>query len=110
MAQENDLRDYRPPAFPPLSPFLRDAQKIHSALGEGFGLLEDALGPQQLLDNIISILQSGVEVAFDIEEELLDLANDLIEEIEEVGGEVAQIPPRLTYQIRQRPWVDGRAK
>ena len=102
MSQENDLR-YQP--FP-LSPFLRDAQRIHSALGEGFGLLEGAVGPQQLLDNIISILKSGVEVASDIEEELLDLGNALIEELEEFGG----IPPPLPYQIRQWPWVDGRGR
>lgn len=105
MAQENDWRRYRPP-FPPLSPLLLDAERINSALGEGFGLLRSALGPQQLLDNIISILKSGVDVAFDTEEQLLDLAEKLMQEIEEFGGEVEQIPPRLAYQIRQLPGVD----
>ena len=109
MPQENE-RDYHPPAQPfnPLSPFLRDAQRINSALGEGFGLLQGVLGPQQLLDNIISILKSGVEVVADTEEHLLGLAESLIEEF---GGEVLeQIPPRSPYQLLQRPRTDGGGK
>jgi len=101
MPQEN--RRYHPPTFDPLSPFLLDAQRINSALGEGFCLLLGALGPQQLLDNIISILKSGVEVAADTEEQLLDLAENLIEEF---GGVLEQIPPRLPYELRQRPRAD----
>ena len=108
MAQENVLdlgRDHHP-LVAPLSPFLRDAQRINSALGEGFDLLQGVLGPQQLLDNIISILKSGIEVADNIEEQLLGLAENVIETTEAAGREVLEIPPRLPYQLRQRPITD----
>lgn len=59
MSQFNNLRrelerlfGYPPGAFDPVSPFLRDAERIKARLGEGFVLLQDVLGPQQLLDRM----------------------------------------------------------
>lgn len=51
------LFGYPPGAFDPLSPFLRDVGRINHALGEGFTLMQNVLGPQQLLDRIEAALE-----------------------------------------------------
>lgn len=67
-------------AFDPASNFLRDVDRINRALGEGFVLMEQVLGPQKLLDRIEAALD------FPAAREVLDL-------------------PRKMWELRP-PWPD----
>jgi len=51
-------------AFDPFSPFVRDAERLNRALGEGFVLMQQVLGPRQLFDRIEAALEfpAGREV------------------------------------------------
>ena len=51
------LLGYPPGAFDPLSPFLRDAERINRALGGGLVLLQEVFGSQQLLGRIEAALE-----------------------------------------------------
>jgi len=46
------LLGYPHGAYDPASNFLRDMERINRALGEGFKMFQDVIGPQALLDRI----------------------------------------------------------
>ena len=46
------LLGYPAGAFDPASNILRDMERINRALGEGFKMFQDVIGPQELLDRI----------------------------------------------------------
>ncbi|MBA7610519.1 hypothetical protein ES703_17728 [subsurface metagenome] len=60
-------------AFDPASNFFRDVDRINRALGEGFVLLEQVLGPQQILDRI----EAGLD--FPAAREVLELPRKMWE-------------------------------
>lgn len=74
------LLGHPPGAFDPFSPFLTDMERVNRALGEGFTLLQNVLGPQQLLDRIEAALEFPA------------------------GREVLELPRRM-WEIRP-PWPD----